>query len=69
MKKARKEGKVEIVTRKEVSRPLNIRGVFRKLDTDLDEEEKDEEVDDNADLEAKIKYVCILIIFYYKLHI
>ncbi|BFZ13298.1 hypothetical protein BsWGS_16337 [Bradybaena similaris] len=55
LKKARKEGKVEIVTRKEVSRPLNIRGVFRKLDTDLDEEEKDEEVDDNADLEAKIK--------------
>ncbi|XP_012937014.1 lon protease homolog 2, peroxisomal [Aplysia californica] len=55
LKKARKEGKVEIVTRKEVSRPLNMRGVFRKLDADLDEDEREEDIDETADLEAKIK--------------
>ncbi|XP_059164397.1 lon protease homolog 2, peroxisomal-like [Physella acuta] len=55
LKKARKEGKVEIVTRKEISRPLNVRGVFRKLDADLDDEDRDEDIDDNNDLEAKIK--------------
>uniref|UniRef100_A0A0B7BCW2 Lon protease homolog n=1 Tax=Arion vulgaris TaxID=1028688 RepID=A0A0B7BCW2_9EUPU len=55
LKKARKEGNVEIVTRKEVNRPMNIRRVFRKLDTGSDEEERDEDIDDNSDLEAKIK--------------
>ncbi|CAL1532329.1 unnamed protein product [Lymnaea stagnalis] len=55
LKKARKEGKVEIVTRKEFGRPLNMRGVFQKLDTDIDDEDRDEDIDDNSDLEAKIK--------------
>jgi hypothetical protein len=55
LKKARKDGKVEIVTRKEVNRPVNIRGVFRKMDTSSDEEDRDDEIDDNSDLEAKIK--------------
>ena len=55
MKKARKEGKVEIVTRKEVSRPLKMRGVFRKLDSDLDDEDREEEGDEASDLEDKIK--------------
>uniref|UniRef100_A0A2C9K3F1 Lon protease homolog n=1 Tax=Biomphalaria glabrata TaxID=6526 RepID=A0A2C9K3F1_BIOGL len=55
LKKARKEGNVEIVTRKEMSRPLNIRGMFRKQDADIDDEDRDEDIDDNSDLEAKIK--------------
>ncbi|XP_055892476.1 lon protease homolog 2, peroxisomal-like isoform X1 [Biomphalaria glabrata] len=55
LKKARKEGNVEIVTRKEMSRPLNIRGMFRKQDADIDDEDRDDDIDDNSDLEAKIK--------------
>ncbi|KAK0046365.1 lon protease 2 peroxisomal [Biomphalaria pfeifferi] len=55
LKKARKEGNVEIVTRKEMSRPLNIRGMFRKQDADIDDEDRDDDIDDSSDLEAKIK--------------
>ncbi|KAH9515489.1 Lon protease-like protein 2 [Bulinus truncatus] len=55
LKKARKDGNVEIVTRKEVSRPLNMRGIFRRQDMDLDDEDRDEDIDDSSDLEAKIK--------------
>ena len=57
LRKARKEGKVEIVTRKEMGRPLNMGGVFRKADSDLDEDERDEDVDEISDLANKIKYV------------
>ncbi|GFR59788.1 LON protease homolog 2, peroxisomal [Elysia marginata] len=55
LRKARKDGKVEIVTRKEMGRPLNMGGVFRKVDPDLDDEERDEDVDEVGDLESKIK--------------
>ncbi|XP_067651639.1 lon protease homolog 2, peroxisomal-like [Haliotis asinina] len=54
LQRARKDGKVEIVTRKEGSRPTNMRSVFRKLSTDLEEEDGDNESDD-LDLEQKIK--------------
>lgn len=57
LRKARKDGKVEIVTRKEMGRPLNMGGVFRKVDPDLDDEERDEDVDEVGDLESKIKAV------------
>ncbi|XP_071088877.1 lon protease homolog 2, peroxisomal-like [Haliotis cracherodii] len=54
LQRARKDGKVEIVTRKEGSRPTNMRNLFRKLSTDLEEEDGDNESDD-LDLEQKIK--------------
>ncbi|XP_046360364.2 lon protease homolog 2, peroxisomal-like [Haliotis rufescens] len=54
LQRARKDGKVEIVTRKEGSRPTNMRSLFRKLSTDLEEEDGDNESDD-LDLEQKIK--------------
>ncbi|RUS91970.1 hypothetical protein EGW08_000183 [Elysia chlorotica] len=55
LRKARKDGKVEIVTRKEMGRPSNMGGVFRKVDCDLDEDERDEDVDEVGDLESKLK--------------
>ncbi|GFO20699.1 lon protease homolog 2, peroxisomal, partial [Plakobranchus ocellatus] len=54
LRKARKDGKVEIVTRKETNKPLNMGGVFRN---DYDDEDRDEDVDEISDLENKIKAV------------
>ena len=39
-----------------MGRPLNMGGVFRKVDPDLDDDERDEDVDEVTDLESKIKY-------------
>lgn len=53
LQKAKKEN-VEIVTRKELSRPSNSRRLLKRLGDELDEEEEMEN-DDSADLEHKIK--------------
>nr|KAG5707875.1 hypothetical protein BaRGS_031606 [Batillaria attramentaria] len=57
LRKARNDGKLEIVTRKEMGRPINMRKVFRNLEhvTDDDADERDDDVDDIVDLEKKIK--------------
>ncbi|CAE1233160.1 lon [Acanthosepion pharaonis] len=49
-----KKENVEIVTRKELSRPSNSRRLLRRLGDELDDEEEMEN-DDTADLEHKIK--------------
>ncbi|XP_064599165.1 LOW QUALITY PROTEIN: lon protease homolog 2, peroxisomal-like [Liolophura sinensis] len=54
LQKARKEN-VEIVSRRETGRPINMKRVFRKLSNKDLEEEVDEEQDDNLDLEQKLK--------------
>lgn len=57
LRKARNDGKLEIVTRKEMGRPINMRKVFRNLEhvTDDDADGRDDDVDDIVDLEKKIK--------------
>lgn len=64
MKKARSDGKVEIVTRKEIGQPTNRRRVFRNIERIGDDNSHilEEDEDDVDDFEQKIKYVCGLAI-------
>lgn len=57
LKKARNEGKLEIVTRREVGQPANMRNVFRKIERVAEDEDDDnqDDVDEVTDLEQKIK--------------
>ncbi|KAK6186413.1 hypothetical protein SNE40_008453 [Patella caerulea] len=58
LQKARKDGKVEIITRRESNRPINMRQAFRKLNTPNLQDEDDgenEDLDEIVDMEQKIK--------------
>ncbi|KAK7114032.1 lon protease homolog 2, peroxisomal-like [Littorina saxatilis] len=57
LKKARSDGKLEIVTRKEAGRPVNMPKVFRSLERTSDDEaeEREEDVDEIVDMEQRIK--------------
>ncbi|XP_076449763.1 lon protease homolog 2, peroxisomal-like [Babylonia areolata] len=57
LKKARSDGKLEIVTRKETGRPVNMRKVFRTLERPTHDEadENEEDSDEIADMEQKIR--------------
>lgn len=61
LKKARSDGKLEIVTRKEAGRPVNMRRVFRNLErvSDDDTDDREEDVDEIVDMEQKIKSVAV----------
>ena len=48
------------MTRKEVGRPVKYRGIFKQLDKDTSDEERDEDIDENSDLEAKIRSFAFL---------
>ena len=55
LQKAKKDKSLEIITRKEGGRPVNMRRIFRgKLKTDIDDEDN-EDNDELMDLEMKIK--------------
>ena len=62
LKKARSDGKLEIVTRKEAGRPVNMRKVFRSLErvSDDDADDREEDVDEIVDMEQKIKSVAVI---------
>ncbi|XP_041376039.1 lon protease homolog 2, peroxisomal-like [Gigantopelta aegis] len=55
LQRAKKDGKVEIISRKDVMRSNHMRRAFRKLNTDIDDEDLDGDVDESLDLEQKIK--------------
>ncbi|ESO82781.1 hypothetical protein LOTGIDRAFT_109034 [Lottia gigantea] len=57
LQKARKDGKVEIITRKESNKSINMRQLFQKLNTPTQDEdgEENEDVEESQDMEQKIK--------------
>ena len=55
LQKAKKDKNLEIVSRKDGGKPVNMRRIFRgKMKTDIDDEDN-EDTDELLDLEMKIK--------------